>query len=388
MAGEDILTDIGAGAVDPAELENVLLSHFSRCHSDGTDTLTYTVEDRPALELKYAKSGKPVSLRTGPAFCPPDRDNLRRKILEELLNPGPVKIGRTVMFSGVPFTGWYRFRDEFQFVPVPAGAPKPEFAAGDHPFILEVAFPSSGNPSVNNLRRGKREREIELLCGLLLVPHVFGQSRYSQFHWVYEPMVDGKLVSSFRQGGYSWDGANFQIDTFSQTETLLPLTQIEPQTYYAMQGISARQVLELPANFTNSVELVRSLSDQEHGRFLRACYWYQQSFKAWLISRSIASAALVSAIEALRPNPPEGVGLREAFVNFVDQFAPGVPVADRRSFYQLRSAISHGGKLLHSDEVAWGISLQHMTEDHDLRSLSAIVRTALINWLNTPAPRP
>jgi len=219
------------------------------------------------------------------------------------------------------------------------------------------------------------------------MPNVHEQSRSVSFHWVYEPMVEGQLISSFRQGGYSWGGANFQSDTFSPTDGLPPLSQIDPQTYYAQRGVASGQTLSVPYNFTESLELVRALSEPERERFLRASYWYQRSFKAWSISRSIASAALVSAIEAIRPDPQQGVGLRRAFMDFVDRFVPGIPVKDRRHFYELRSAISHGGKLLHADEVAWGISMQHANQDGDMRMLSSIVRAALINWLHAPQPR-
>jgi hypothetical protein len=303
------------------------------------------------------------------------------------------------MFTAVPTVGGFRFRDEFQILPLPPEAPRPQFLVGDHPLVLEFAFPSSANPMVNNLRRGKLEREIQLLCSLLLVPALRAQSLFALFHWVHEPTTaDGNLVSSFRQGGYAWPGARFQDDAFSPLAEYPPLGEVDPQTYYGRQGVSATQTLEIPSTFTESLELVRALSNHDRERFLRACYWYQQSSATWLISRSISFEALVCAIEALMPDQqpgdpcqecgrPQGEGLTKIFTDFVDRFVPEIPRQQRRNFYRLRSAISHGGKLLHADEVSWGFGLQQGAEDQEMRSLSAIVRAVLINWLHTPAPR-
>jgi hypothetical protein len=80
--------------------------------------------------------------------------------------------------------------------------------------------------------------------------------------------------------------------------------------------------------------------------------------------------ALVSAIEALMPPPkaaekcPEcnrstGPGPTRQFVDFVEASIPGSGISknDRRRFYQIRSALTHGGKLLAVDHHSWGFDL-------------------------------
>ena len=232
----------------------MLLSYFSRSSQPTNDTVLYGDQDRPSLELRYSSSGRPLSLRPGPAFPANTLAELQKIVCEQVLSEGPIKIGRLVMFSSLPVAGWFRFHNEFQIVPVPPEAPRPEHIVGDHPFLLEVAYRGSVNNNVDMLRRTKRQREIELQCGLLLVPVVHAQSRLASFHWVFEPTNVGNFVSRFRQSGYHWVGGTFQADTFSLTDDLAPLAEREPQAYYTQRGIGAGDTLQVPTNLSQSLE--------------------------------------------------------------------------------------------------------------------------------------
>lgn len=56
---------------------------------------------------------------------------------------------------------------------------------------------------------------------------------------------------------------------------------------------------------------------------------------------------------------------------------------DRRKLYSLRSALSHGGSLLHSDRHSWmgGMTSKALDEWSDHRAMWQIVRIALVTWL-------
>lgn len=381
MSEIDILSAIGGDKADPVELEQVLLWHFGGSTQPSDDTILYGKPDI-SLELKYSNAGRPISLKTGPAFKPSDQEKLKSALDEQVLAEGPLKIARTVLFGRVPVAGWFRFGDEFQILPVPPEAPRPEQLVGEHPCMLEVAYHGSTGVNIDVIRRMKRVREIELQCALLLVPYVHAASTSVSFHWVLDfPGGDISAPSRFLQAGYQWPGANVQSETFSATADFPAMAQCNVQAYYASRGVAGGDVLQVPANLSESLGRIGALSAADRKRFLRAAYWYQQSFKVWSTSRSLAFTALVSAIEAMCPPTPQGGRIQQTFIDFVERHASGIPERDRKRLYGVRSAISHGGKLLHADEVAWGLTLQSANEYNDLRLLSSIVRAVLINWL-------
>ncbi len=396
MDDNEILTAVNAHLADSAELEQLLLSYFHRANQPANDLVLFGKGETPAVTLRYGSNGRPVSLEAGQTLRPEDRTELRRMIDEELLSPGPIQVARAVMFAGMPTAGFFRFADEIQIIPVPPEAPRPDFAVGEHPFLLEFAFPSSPNATVNGLRRGKRQREISLLLGLLLAPNIHGEPPSVKFHWVLDPIVDGEMGSSYRQGGYSWKGAQPAGESFADTEPYPPLKEVDPMTYYSRSGVGPGDTLEIPSSLANSLEHVGSLDPDDRERFFRAAYWYNQAIAMWIASRSIAFEAFVCAVEALMPQAqgqkacPEcgrdrSHGPTRRFSDFVDRYVPELPKKDRTRFYSSRSAISHGGKLLHADQVALGMmGPQGIGEFNDIRSLGTIVRAVLINWLHEP----
>jgi hypothetical protein len=80
-----------------------------------------------------------------------------------------------------------------------------------------------------------------------------------------------------------------------------------------------------------------------------------------------------------RPRP----GQTKQFVDFVDQWVPAAEGADRRKLYRVRSAITHGGKLLRTDLDSPG----HYTHPEwneqrgDFDVAQRVARLAGINWL-------
>lgn len=391
---KELLTQLHVAEADSAELEQVLLNFYGQSSQVSGREVRYGADsENPRLVVTYTNAGAISDIEPGPAFAAADATSLRERIAADLLATGPVNIGRCVLFTSLPTVGWYRFQDWFQLLPVPLEAPRPDHVVGDHPLMMEVSYPSSPNASVNMFRRRKREREAELVCSALLNPRVVAGSHYVDFHWVYEPIIDGQMESTYRQGGYAWRGASFQSNAFSTIDDIPPLEAVEPQAYYTRIGIGAGDVFAVPATLTESLERFLRLGTAERARFLSASYWFQHSSKVWLTSRSASVLALVSAIEALMPpapaaarcdkcGSPQGPGPTARFEEFVDQFVPAAESSpSRKRFYSLRSAISHGGKLLHTDQLLWGVGTESAKEGTEMRQLSELVRLALINWL-------
>jgi len=62
---------------------------------------------------------------------------------------------------------------------------------------------------------------------------------------------------------------------------------------------------------------------------------------------------------------------------------PGSEISEkeRKRFYQLRSALTHGGRLMIQDEAAWGFTPKRQSEWYDAARMRLIVQIVLHNWL-------
>jgi hypothetical protein len=110
-----------------------------------------------------------------------------------------------------------------------------------------------------------------------------------------------------------------------------------------------------------------TLPEENQQRFLRACFWLQHARIVHSHSRSASYTALICAVEALIPpqrgapicsecNRSKGKGPTGLFKEFVDRYAPpgGDSQVNRGKFYEIRSKLSHEGRLLATDrEGLW-----------------------------------
>ena len=203
------------------------------------------------------------------------------------------------------------------------------------------------------------------------------------------------MRSVHRQELYTWPGGQALVESFSSVDGIPPMARIPPQTYYTRFGIYRDQQLEIPENFTDLLKLFHQLPFTERERFLRASYWFQHAQGVWNRSASAAFVAFISSVETLMPKAPTrsrcptceqlvGPGPTAQFKAFVDRLAPdsSVPPADRRRFYSLRSALSHGGRLLHSDQATLGMGPLGMNDASELGSRDGRVATEFSNLGN------
>jgi hypothetical protein len=148
-------------------------------------------------------------------------------------------------------------------------------------------------------------------------------------------------------------------------------------------SITSRDLVNI--GYAPTIDRFFALSADDKERFLRAGYWFQHASRVFRLSKSASFVALVSAIEALMPSSQAST--KQQFVDFVEALVPGnsIPEAERKRFYQVRSALSHGGKLLASDHAGWGLQFtpKHLGEGRDTRVVSQIVQLVLHNWLAT-----
>ncbi len=194
--------------VDEAELAHVISRQMPAARQVAPDEVEYLrSHDEPDFSLKLVYKGPElVTVEGGPALRPQDIEAIRRAIEDELLGPGGSIVAASVLFSAVPVNGWWRYRDDFQVLPVPEGSPRPDALLGAHPFVLEVRVPDSPDALTRIHRRDRRVRVLDLVLGSFLRLRVRGPDSWYRQFWVYLPHEepkDGHLRSAHLQEGYS-----------------------------------------------------------------------------------------------------------------------------------------------------------------------------------------
>jgi hypothetical protein len=396
---ENLRTVFHCDEIDQSEFELLLITHFGGSQSQTDREIRYTRGQgvEPALVLKYSKDGAITEIIAGAALASDDVALIQAKIDRHLLSGGDEHIGQLVLFAVMPTRGWFRYKDIFQLVPVPPDAPRPPFMMGDHPLLLQYAVKSSGDFQIDMLRRTRVGRELELLSAALTKNIYGGIGQVARYHWSVVRTEDPPTWrSEYCQEAYTYPEANGIAVAYTAVDALEPIRRTPAQEHYTRIGITGTEVLDLPDTFETSLDVYFGMSRENQERFMRACFWFQYAQRVARLSYSGAFTALVSAVEALMGDAkpericdacsrPVGVGPTKRFIEFVERFAPGPAIAKehRRKLYSLRSALTHGGHLLHADRYGWGggMTANALSEQSDQRALWQAVQIVLVNWL-------
>jgi hypothetical protein len=388
-----------ADTVAPGELLHVFLNYFQSAVQPRLNEVLYRGgETTHALKVCFA-GARIRDIIAGPGLTTADVDFLESQVASELLGPSKTDVASTVMFSASPVQGWFRYRDSFQILPAPEGAPRPHFLLADHPFILQFEFPACSNPFIHSMRMTERRRQLSLVLAGLLAGSVKSLVGSATHHWVISAPSSGEVPrAGYMQEGYWWPGLFTGSKGFKSTEDMAGLQQIPAVKYYFRFGIEPASVFDIPDNFVALLDQFGALSAGLKDQFLRACYWCDFSNSVIQRSRSAAFMSLVSAVEALMPPPhleaprcPQcrrsaGSSITSRFADFIEQMVPTGQGTEavRKRLYQVRSALSHGGRLLHSDRmVGFGLSPDSRQESEDFWAVQRFVKVVLVNWLAT-----
>lgn len=395
----NLLEDLYGNIVEQSELEQLLLTHFGGCRSESHEEIHYSHAGKqgPALILKYTKDGELSEICTGSAIFPTDVESIRAKVEQQLLKPSEPEIGQIVLFANLPTVGWFRYRDDFQLVPMPANAPRPQCLIGDHPLLLQYRVEGSTDFHISMLRRTRTGRELDLLFTALTTVIQGSIGNVARFHW---SLVNGNdpanLRSEYCQEAYTWPDANGIAPSYAPQDGIDPIGRTPAAEHYTRVGINPGHPLDLPDILEQLLATYFGMPRESRDRFMRASFWFQYAQRVGGISHSGAFTALVSAVEALIPDAkpdahcracdrPIGLGPTKKFIAFVEEHAPEPAITKerRRQLYSLRSALSHGGHLLHSDRYGWGggMTSTQLSEWSDQRAMWQVVRLVLVNWL-------
>jgi hypothetical protein len=326
----------------------------------------------------------------------------------ELVEGQETKVAQVACFAYNQVTGSLRRSVraiDFQMMPMPPG--NATVVGADyrrHPFMLEVTYKTSPNYMIRYARVQRSATTVTRFLNILLATRIEMLPRSTDNAWVVDSeVVNGKLElkNRYMQLGYSPIGLSDSRNDFSDASGLSSMSRVPTDKYYSLLGI-ALGPLSLPQNFGESLKIASELSTEAYDKLFNALTFFMMSHGVWHESRSSSYASLVAAIEALLPEdeaqPCKECGqpmyrISRRFRDFLTLHAPGHEQASERkalqnAFYELRSGLAHGSKVLQSDLEPWELSYDQKgrVEDDLHRRLQRVVRTAILNWLWSQNP--
>lgn len=333
--------------------------------------------------LTFSAKKELIAIEPGPAF---DRAEWS-EVVSDIEQTAPIKVGRDISFSGFRVSGsWRGVRSDVQILPAPAGAPQAPVEFAEHPFVVEFPIVANDRWPITNDRRLRRHRAITQLLDVLLVGSVTCQPRRSRHFWAVVPNEQGLL------GEVRWLQESYFADFGLVVQDALspplgqPMEEVEPDSYYLDIGHDGRH-LQVPTDLDDAICRWQVLSSSDRSRLSRACYWMNMASRLWETSFSAVFSSLAIAIEALAD---KNIGAKAGFREFLEAYAPGIALQDRRNrMYALRSEILHGNLLIEMDQgnhFTWGPPERE--EEDLLRELWALTRIAVRKSQFPPAGSP
>src|SRR6476659_4138693 len=114
-------------AVNRDDLMTLIASYFSWVQWQGVSALIYRRETgEVAVTLTY-RGNRLVDVEAGPGLSDETRERLRDDVAA-LTTAHETIVWRDVFFNILPVDGYWRYRDEWQIVPPPPQAPRPDVA--------------------------------------------------------------------------------------------------------------------------------------------------------------------------------------------------------------------------------------------------------------------
>jgi hypothetical protein len=390
-----------ADQLEQAELEHVILGHFGRSESNDKHTTYHRDGSESWLRIEYTKKHTIRSFTRSTNYPDSDLQALRDLIHAGLVDGQETKVAQVICFSYNEVTGAAHglIRGiDFQIMPLPKGNATVGMDYGRHPFLLEVAYKTSTDHMIAWQRVRRSATIVSRFLNLLLATPIEMSPRSTDNAWVVDAQEkDGKLETKNRymQLGYHATGLSIFADKFSDASGVSRISRVTADKYYSLRGITLGP-LSLPQTFEESLEIASQLSDKSYNKLFIALTFLAMSDSVWPKSNSASYASLVAAIEALLPEDRKErckdcgqpiYRISKKFRDFLTTHAAGQEKASERkalqdAFYDLRSGLAHGSKVLQPDLEPWKFFDRRGAVEGELhRTLHSVVRIAMLNWL-------
>lgn len=404
IPSEELAKKLRIKDVDAAELNSILLSHFTHSQSRAPNQVIYYQSELASFGLAlYFKRDLLTRVEAGPGLTIDTLEAIIEKVDSALVfSPGTV-VGGKLLFSQYQTRGCHAMGDVLQLRPVPPQSPQPTFGFGSYPCILEFSYKESTDRDICMLRHERKGTELGLLLHILLEGHVKVSPIRTTAHWVLLPAKpDQARQYAYCSVGYPHTGVPSKASQFSDPKQWERVEEVAPQEYYNRTSIELGRGLQVPSNLDKSVRKYRSLDPASRSVFLRSAYWSHTARLAFDYSMSMAYLALVNAVEALISVPKGGpicasckrpiqTGPTQLFTQFLETYAPGECLGqrERTKLYSTRSSLVHGNAVLFSDTP--GPMLlghpQYAVDLQEFSKISRVVKIALYNWLHAQTLR-
>lgn len=396
----NLLGRLDLSGVDLKELNSYIHSFYVRSGQAATDTITYGSDDRQdALRVKFKTDGTVIGIFKGPHFDDAVFQQIVERVQTDLVQSHGQAIIRRVVFCATPIKGAFRWKSDFQILPVPEHAPKPQWTfVGGNPGLLEVSYDITPNDTVASARRDHRMIEVQRTLYPLLRHPPKSQSMSTHAIWVLDfPYEVDRTTSVFRQTGYTYDGFRVLSDDFTPIDDLPQLAVIPQREYYERGGIPPGEEFAIPDSLHFDLECFARLSNDDRARFTRASFWLKYGREISTDSMSASFVAYISAIEALAGasrgeakrcdtcNQPISDAATERFISFLKTYLPDVSKTTLSQFYGMRSDLTHGTDLFLNDETShlWDVVANNERSRHIY--LGNIILVAMRGWLRREA---
>lgn len=152
--------------VDQSELEQLLLAHFGGCHGVAHDEVHYVRRGAsdPLLVVKYDANGRLLEMLPSDSLDAAEISVIAARVESDLLSFVGPQIGQVVLFADSPTSGWFRYRDVFQLLPVPPEAPRPGTYIGGHPLLLQYQVVGSADAQSGSLEQALMSTSSSCRC--------------------------------------------------------------------------------------------------------------------------------------------------------------------------------------------------------------------------------
>jgi hypothetical protein len=394
--GKNLWQLLAADRVEHSELQHVIQRHFPSASQPGWREIVYPGQSSWAVKLVFSKEDSLTAIEAGELLTPELEQRLRAAVTDALLTPAGHRVHRQVLFADTKLSGSWRYRDWFQIIPVPAGAPQLNGIVGDHPFVLEVRVPASLDGSITNLRAERMMREVLLLLAGLVegsIHPLVARPLYGTWVRVPAQQRDSSYLYSYYPSVVRPRG-----DDFSPLGVPAPV--VPSLHLFGIFGGTAEQPFCIPAELPAALDQYQALDRERREQVLRACYWVHRASRSFLESYCQSFLAVVTVAETLMETKDETCRtcgqrrykLRESFAEFMDNYVPldqlttEHPGETRRfrerlkHLYDTRSSIAHGSDF-RGHEGAGDFTPLGNRDDDDLRTLLRVMPYALGAWL-------
>jgi hypothetical protein len=364
--------------------------HFSATARYGAQEIIYTKSNAPVLRATFDIECRLIGLYAMAGLHEDDLQLIRDKFRLEQLETVAAGISREVWFNHQhPVQGWWRYLDLFQILPVPAHAPRHEFAMGNMPFLCEFRYDFPRNHHLNLNRRLSTIWPIHLVLNALLTspitrwPH--GQTASSsQSFWVMLRSNSGlpEWKIDYLRQCYHYKDFQDVSEGFSSVDEIPPISTLPANDYYGRLHGSC-DPLVLPDDLGHSFDLFYGATQERREKILRCAFWINEMDQS--TSASLKMICAVQAIDALLGEVPRGQRTAQ-FGEFLNQFAfsPAVSDAERRELFKIRSELSHGLRdplIMDLPDYPYLHPLGHKDSRLGHGALSS-ARAAFYNWLH------